>query len=179
MNILMYHREQDMGFSHHHRKAQGGTQKLRQTLEDQRGTIEFMTGDADGLIEICPQAYGATRLNPSRISLKVTSKGEQSEEQKEARKLLKQNGPSLEEEFLVKAQGSQISQELQRMEEKVYELISNTEVSKDREVEFHQQILDLNRAVRYWPMFRILILLVAGYMQVSHIIKFMKSRHIY
>jgi emp24/gp25L/p24 family/GOLD len=178
MNILMYHREQDMGFSHHHRKASGGTQKLRQTLEQQRGRIEFLTGDADGLIEICPQAYGATRLNPSRISLKVTSQSEVSDDQKVARKLLNQ-GPSLEEEFLVKAQGSQISQELQRMEEKVYELISNSESSKEREVDFHNQCVKLNRAVRYWPMFRILILLVAGYMQASHVIRFMKARHIH
>lgn len=167
-----------MGFSHHHRKASGGTQKLRQTLEQQRGSVEFLTGDADGLIEICPQAYGATRLNPSRISLKVTSQAETTDEQKAARKLMKQ-GPTLEEEFLVKAQGSQITQELQRLEEKVYELISNSESSKEREVEFHKQCVSLNRAVRYWPMFRILILLVAGYMQASHIIRFMKARHIH
>jgi hypothetical protein len=37
----------------------------------------------------------------------------------------------------------------------------------------------MNRASQYWPIIHLVVLLVTGFTQANHIIRFFKSRHIY
>jgi len=69
--------------------------------------------------------------------------------------------------------------ELSTFEGRAKDLLKNSEFSKEQEVKFHNKSVKLNNAVKYWPIFRILVLVVAGYVQATHVITYMKRKHIF
>lgn len=150
------------------------TGRLRQQLESREGVMEFITGELDGMIEICAQAFSASARNPARIHLRVHRKAPRP---KTSEAEIQLTTSSDTERF--NAHSSRISNELAHFEGRVRELAANADYAKEREHEFHEQSIALNKAVKYWPIFRIAILLLGGYIQVSRVISYMKSRHIY
>jgi hypothetical protein len=153
-----------------------GTQKIQHQIEDTEGFLEFETGKIDGHVEICVQSLSATRQSPSRVALNITARATADEH---AFVDQPQNEPPLviDPTALYQLHTSHITGEMTRLHNRIREIVSNAEYSRDVEVGFHQQSVSLNKAVRYWPAFRILILIVAGYLQVSYVLAYLKSRH--
>jgi len=153
-----------------------GTQKLMYQLEKKEGTLEFVTGGFDGHVEICVQSLSATKVNPSRIALNVAIRATA-----DPNAVVDQpkNEPPLvlDPTAMLTFATSGITDEMSRLHGRMREIVSNAEYSRDVEVSFHQQSVALNKAVRYWPAFRIFILVVAGCIQVSSVLGYMKSRH--
>jgi emp24/gp25L/p24 family/GOLD len=154
--------------------------KKREQLEKKEGSFEYETGDLEGSLEICVQSYTATVESPSRVALSFRPESEDDEIEKllaAERKLM--NERLKVENRVVKEETSRITAELMRMQRRAKSLASDAQFSKQREEAFHNQSISLNRAVKFWPMVRMVVLLIGGYLQVTHVIKFMKSRHIY
>jgi hypothetical protein len=157
-------------------------QKIRQPLESESGQIGYYTGHLlGGTIEVCVQSYTATVEMPSRVSLDIheldDSKAVDEELAEKRRALTKEQVEA--ENKLVKEETSRITSELMRMHRRAKSVGGDARYSKDREEAFHNLSVSLNKAVRYWPLFRMAVLLVGGYLQVTHVVSFMKSRHIY
>jgi len=174
MNILVFQREQSAGFKRKSHLNKSGTGKIREQLTERQGVIEFVTGSFDGLVEICVQSLSASQESPSRVALNITTKVEPTEKEETPPPVMDQG-----QAMRLRLETNRIGGELTRMEMRTREIMANAEYARDRELSFHEQSISLNKAVRYWPMFRILILVFAGYLQVSHVIQYMKSRHIY
>jgi emp24/gp25L/p24 family/GOLD len=175
VNILIFQRE-----VHLQGANKDGPQKIRHQVQDRRGEVKFKTGNSDGLVDICIQSYMATYRDPSRIELNITSIPTSKDEgrlrmMRSARNI----SAEIKEAQLTKTHSGVIANELLGMSRKLQEVKTNADSSKQREVEFHGTSISLHRAVRYWPMARIVILLIAGYLQVSHVVRFMRSKHIY
>jgi hypothetical protein len=153
-----------------------GTQKIQHQIEDVEGELEFQTGKIDGHVEICVQSLSATKASPSRVALNITAMAAADEY---AMVDQPENEPPmvLDPTAMYQLHTSHITGEMTRLHNRIREIVSNAEYSRDVEVGFHQQSVSLNKAVRYWPAFRILILIVAGYMQVSYVLTYLKSRH--
>jgi hypothetical protein len=153
-----------------------GTQKIQHQIEDTEGFLEFETGKIDGHVEICVQSLSATKVSPSRVALNITTMAAADEN---AVVDQPENEPPmvLDPTAMYQLHTSHITGEMTRLHSRIREIVSNAEYSRDVEVGFHQQSVSLNKAVRYWPAFRILILIVAGYMQVSYVLTYLKSRH--
>jgi hypothetical protein len=83
------------------------------------------------------------------------------------------------EKQIIETQTSRISGELMRMQRRADSIAGDADFSKEREAKFHDKSVALNKAVRFWPMFRMFILGVGGYLQVTSVISYMKSKHIY
>jgi len=98
-------------------------------------------------------------------------------EQRENEERIRQEKLDMENK-LVKTETSRISSELMRMHRRAKSIAGDAQFSKEREESFFHKSVSLNRAVRYWPMFRLLVLMVGGYLQVSHVVQYMKRRHI-
>ena len=73
---------------------------------------------------------------------------------------------------------SAFSKEMIRAENLVRNILSSAEVVKTEEAEFHEQSVRMEKGVHFWPMLHLVCLIVAAYMQVRHIVQFMKSKHI-
>lgn len=184
MMIQMNHLVEEHGRRRSAGANKNGTRKLRQDITETSGRLEFLTGDRDGFIEICAQAYLATSTEPRRFGMAVSKmsmeeyEDEKNKVKKEARNDVKVPD-NIQSEMLVKVETSRITTELERFTKRIQDISNTAQSSKERESSFHQSSISLSRAVRRYPIFRICILLVAGYMQASHVVKYMRSRHIY
>lgn len=184
MMIQMNHLLDDNGRRRSAGTNKNGTRKLREDLQAKEGRLEFLSGERDGYIEICVQAYTATRTSPRRIGLRIEKMPvAEYERQKEGIKESKSDEVKvpgdIQSEMLVKVETSRITTELGRLKVRCADLGNSASTAKKRETEFHQTSVNLSKAARYYPIFRIAILLVAGYMQASHVVQYMKTRHIY
>lgn len=157
------------------------TNKLRVQLEEREGVLEFPTAsDGNSVVEICLQSYFATQEDPSRVGLNLTVAvpDDNSYEVKEAQMSEEQIALIQQSNRVVKSQTSGITQELLRLEKDVVNIRKDVGRSSRQAVDFQIKTEKLNNAVYYWPMFRIFVLLLAGYLQVSHVLSYMKKHHI-
>jgi hypothetical protein len=155
--------------------------KQREPLKQRSGSFDYRTGALEGgTLEVCIQSYTATTDSPSRVAFTVATPSNVHE----IEQALQSERTELYERMnvatkLVNAETSRITTELVRMHRRAKALADDGQYSKQNEEEFHNESIKLNRAVQYWPMLRIAILLLGGYMQVTHVVAYMKSRHIY
>lgn len=156
--------------------------KAREQLEETTGEIFYETKDLyEGTIEVCIQSYTATTETPSRVGIRLEIlNNDSSNTIEKMQKELEEKSRQLESETtVVKEQSSRITAELMRMHRRAKLVSGDAQYAKNREESFHQASIDLQKAVKFWPMLRILILFVTAYLQVSHVVDFMKKRHIY
>ena len=183
MLIQMNHLVEDNGRRRSAGANKKGTRKLREDITNRHGQIEFFTGERDGFVEICVQAYLATAKDPRRFGMSVVLKSmEVYNREKEAKEPVKAfpNVPQqIQSDMTLAVETSRITKELERHKQRVQDISGNMAASKDRQASFHETSVSLSRGVRRYPIFRICILLVAGYMQASHVVRYMRSRHIY
>jgi hypothetical protein len=153
------------------------TGRIREELTEQQGTIEFMTGDTDGTVDICVQSISALTSSPSRFMLNVTVEQTIDPEQQEVmdRQI---DGVDPLETNEVKVQMSRLERDMQTLSNRVSTILSNSAVNKDQEVAFHDQSAAMNRAATYWPIIRLTVLVVTGFTQANHIVRYMKTHHI-
>jgi len=159
-----------------------GTGKLRQLVETETGTLNFYTGNTAGVLEICIQSYKATPSKPRRVGLSIQQRSATLQEQKQNAPIQKEQEKipdNVQSDSTLAVETSHISIELEKMEQKITELVSNSARSKDIEQDFHSKSIYLNKAVRFWPIFRIVVVILAGVVQAHLVVSYMKSRHIY
>jgi hypothetical protein len=183
MNIVATYREFEEHEADGSFKARPSLARERLQLEEMTGVMFFRTPDWVGYLEICVQCFDATYQTPSRISLNITSSedslrlyeaiSKSNSMSEELRKRLKQS------QQVLKTETSGITRELGKLDSLVASIFKQSQVSAGRNVEFQENSLKLNKAVRYWPMFRIVILMIGGYLQVSFVLDYMKRKHIY
>jgi emp24/gp25L/p24 family/GOLD len=157
--------------------------KIRHQVEETDGSFEFEVDELDENLEICIQSYSASSETPSRVSIIITATKSQEDIDLERLTLaLKQHAAQAkvdEIEQVVKTQTSRISSELMRMKKRTETIVQEIDYSKQREAEFQSKSISLNKAVTYYPIARILIIIMAACMQVSYVVDYMRSKHIY
>ena len=163
-----------------------GSSRIRTQIEEPKGAVHFYNGNGGGQLEICRQSFKATPAAPRRIALNITQRAATVQEQLKNTPIydeVKQNEEKIPDKeqgnAILNVESSRISLELGRMEEKLKELASHSELSRDMEQDFHKKQVNLHRAVRYWPMFRIIVVIVAGVAQAIWALNHMKSRHVF
>jgi hypothetical protein len=155
--------------------------KHREPLVERSGAFEYYTGNInDGNFELCIQSYTANVEHASRVA--VTWDIESDIHEIEA-SILKERQLLAEqmhiEKKLISTETSRITAELMRIYRRAKALSDDTQYSKQSESEFHAISMKLNQAIKHWYIFRVLVLFLGGYIQVSYIIKYMKSKHLY
>lgn len=166
---------------HHHREraAKAPSGRIRQQLTQREGTIEYTTGIQQGLVEICVQAIAASKRWPSRIAVRVfqdklESSGRKLVLQKLARgQVIRSGAEQLTE------QSSRLTDELKRISNHIKQIAGTAEHTKQREKALQDRSLSLQNAVKFWPIFRMFVLISAAYMQTHYVVSFMKRKHIF
>lgn len=156
-----------------------GQGRVREELTRREGTIEFLTGNEDGTVEICVQSIVANRNSPSRVALNVTmsSVAKESSED-EASSKQRQSGDSGMDHEAAKAQMSRLERDMQTLSNRVRAILNNADFNKDQEVAFHDQSVAMHSAAMYWPIIQLIVIVVTGFTQANHIIRYMKTHHI-
>lgn len=154
--------------------TKGGQGRLREELFQREGTIEFMTGEEDGIVDICVQSIIANRNSPSRVSLRVTMDFTDEIE----------NDNEIESETdgldhsAVKTQMTRLERDMQTLNNRIRTIMNNADQNKEQELAFHQQSVSMNGAAVYWPIIQLIVIVITGFTQVNHIVRYMKQHHI-
>lgn len=119
----------------------------------------------DGEVEICIRASTASSKNPLRFGLKV-----------------EESAPNIDDDASwndgVSKQWTQMEEEIRLSMRTMKAIQAEADYSKDRDATFHKQTLDMYAASMYWPIVHVCVLLLTGFTQATHIVRFFKSRHI-
>jgi hypothetical protein len=73
---------------------------------------------------------------------------------------------------------SHLELEMKRIDSGMQSILSEADFVKTKEGAFHIQTMNMHRATTYWPIVQCLVLLMTGFTQASHIVRFFKSRRI-
>lgn len=73
---------------------------------------------------------------------------------------------------------SHMEHSLHRLLQETNRFVTSADYMKDQEAIFYQKSVDMNQISKYWPILHLIVLIVTGFTQANHIIKFFKSRHI-
>lgn len=152
-----------------------GQGRVREELEQQQGSIQFLTGDEDGTVEICVQSILASIKNPNRFTLKVTWAAADEEEEK--RQKSKEGGGGLDSSAVLTNMG-RLERDIQTLQNRVKACLNNADFNKEQEASFHQQSVSMNKAAFYWPMIHLVVILAAGFTQANHIVTYLRRHHI-
>jgi len=146
---------------------------LIKTLEDTEGVVKYHT-NGSGEVHVCveiKELAGRKYARPTLVGLRLTESSLDDDSSESVKK--HEKGQTAAKEHL-----SEMEKLLNKMIQETSMLLKHADLIKDDEVRFHQKSADMNSASRWWPMMHVVVLLVTGFTQANHIIKFFKSRHI-
>jgi hypothetical protein len=151
-----------------------GQGRVREELTKRQGTIEFLTGEEDGTVDICVQSIVANRNSPSRIALNVTMVADDEVEENEA---IEPESAKVDHEA-AKTQMSRLERDLQTLNNRVRAILNNADFNKNQQGAFIDQSVSMHSAATYWPIIQVMIIIVTGITQSNHIIRYMRTHHI-
>jgi len=140
-----------------------------QLIQEKEGSVKHKF-EVDGEATICIRASTASGKNPIRFGLQITKadtgdlpyKSKRSQDSKDA----------------VSSNLSRMEVEMRRIQAGMKTILAEADFSKDRDALFHKQTLGMHSATMFWPIVRVLVLLMTGFTQASHIVSFFQSRRI-
>lgn len=136
-----------------------------------------------GPVQICVHSLFANKNGPYQIGLEVTEQKDLSQERSdliESLNAAEAKARALQNEVTdtVLVHLSAFSKEMIRAENLVRTILASADVVKKEETEFYEHSQKMQRSVRFWPMMQLACLLVAAFLQVRHILEWMKIHHI-
>jgi hypothetical protein len=135
------------------------------TLEHAKGEFEH-SFEVDGQAEICIQAMGASAKNPMRFGVRVVK----TDSDPIAAVVL--SGSDLDGHL------SHMELEMQRIQSGMKRILTEADFSKERDAHFHKQTLSMHSATLFWPIVQVCVLIMTGFAQASHIVRFFQTRRI-
>lgn len=142
--------------------------RVREILSAKYGSVAFATAEDDSTVHICFQAYSASRGAPQLLSIDIYADS--------IAKPIPRMTP--EEERILISQTGVVDTELTKMLKRIDEIWVAARKGKAIQADFYQLSVDLDNAIKYWPMGRMVILAVAAFLQVRYVVRYMKSKHI-
>jgi hypothetical protein len=68
--------------------------------------------------------------------------------------------------------------EMKHLMNSMKDIIAEADFSKDRETHFHHQTLSMHAASMWWPIVQLCVLLLTGFTQANHVVRFLKSKRL-
>eukprot|EP00978_Attheya_sp_CCMP212_P020196 scaffold57525_cov63-Attheya_sp.AAC.3 len=134
-------------------------------LVEKQGSISYDV-PMDGEVDVCIRASPASREHPMRFGIEITSEVMMNDDGDP------KNNNAGNKHF------SNMEHTTRRLESILARILSEADYAKEREVVFHNQSIAMNAASMWWPILQLCVLLVTGFTQVSHMVRFFKTRHI-
>lgn len=167
-----------------------GSGRIREELAQRKGRFEFLTGKNAGTVEICVQSILASARKPARFHLKVDTAASDNEYDdddgfyddddhiSESASKSKTKDPDHLEHRELSTKMTRLERDLQTLQNRVKACLNNADYNKDQEALFHEQSISMNKATKYWPMIQLTVLIVTGFTQANHIVRYLKTHHI-
>jgi hypothetical protein len=141
--------------------------KLRPTSEElksRKGSV-FHTVELNGEVDICIRASSASSKNPMRFGILVNKKPDETE-------LESDNQDPADHHW------THMEREMRHLTVQMKSILGEADFSKEREMSFHSQSEKMHAATTWWPIMHLSIMLMTGFTQAGHIVRFFKTRRI-
>eukprot|EP00536_Pseudo-nitzschia_multiseries_P000118 jgi/Psemu1/321464/estExt_fgenesh1_pg.C_20091 len=164
-----------------------GSGRIREELAQPKGRIDFLTGKDAGTVEVCVQSILASPKKPARFYLKVETAASDNEyddddgyydDDSHISETGTKKDPDHLEHRELSSKMTRLERDLQTLQNRVRACLNNADFNKDQETIFHEQSVSMNRATKYWPMIQLTVLIVTGFTQANHIVRYLKTHHI-
>jgi hypothetical protein len=140
---------------------------LSQLLDDVSGFVTHQF-EVDGTATICFRSSKASTSRPITFAFRV-----ETSEQDPSIAIPKVLGKAAVDKHL-----THMEQELQRITAAINHVLKEADLNKHQDGLFHEQTLAMHSATIFWPIVQVCVLLITGFTQASHIVRFFKSRRI-
>jgi len=140
-------------------------------LQKKKGSVEH-TVQTSGEVQVCFRASGANSQNPMRFGLRVEKEDEVHAHYEGL--LNKAANASAADHHL-----THMEVEMKHLIVSMKNILSEADFGKDREMAFHEKTLSMHAASLWWPIVQISVLLLTGFTQVNHMVRFFQRRRIF
>lgn len=140
-------------------------QPVSQELKDTKGSFVHRIHE-DATADVCIRASTASASNPMRFHLRIEEVGDFDPDE------LEKNALGADHHW------SFLETQMDRIEHEMHGIIAEADFFKERDAVYHQQTDDMHKATTFWPILHIGILLITGFTQANHIVRFFQSRRI-
>jgi len=130
-----------------------------------------------GSATICIRASNASSKAPIVFALRVTTSEEVPEIKVAGAGGSKKSARS-EKTANVDQHLTHMERELKRITSAMEHVLREADLNKNQDAVFHEQTLAMHSATTFWPIVQVCVLLMTGFTQASHIVRFFKSRRI-
>mmetsp|Transcript_10163 Transcript_10163/g.13591 ORF Transcript_10163/g.13591 Transcript_10163/m.13591 type:complete len:188 (+) Transcript_10163:192-755(+) len=143
-------------------------------IKDKKGTREYLT-DSDAPVSICVRSLTASAAKASRFSLEIKAFEPVDEEEEKKRKEREKIEQKLEHSKISRSLNS-VEGQIRRMLSAATMLEKNADLTKEEDVKFWQVMDSMHSSSLYWPLIQLVVLIVTGYIQAQHLLRYIKRR---
>lgn len=148
----------------HAKSGKPTTLELSSTI----GSVEHTT-ILSGEVQICFRPSGASSLHPMRFGLQVDKEDEVHAHE------------DLDKAFNLTATDHHLTHmevEMKHLVVSMKNILNEADYGKDREMAFHEKTLSMHAASMWWPIVQLSVLMLTGFTQVNHMVRFFQRRRI-
>lgn len=132
------------------------------------GSVEHTT-ILSGEVQVCFRPSGASSIHPMRFGLQVDKEDEVHAHE------------DLGNTFNLTATDHHLTHmevEMKHLVVSMKNILHEADYGKDREMAFHEKTLSMHAASMWWPIVQLSVLMLTGFTQVNHMVRFFQRRRI-
>jgi emp24/gp25L/p24 family/GOLD len=161
----------------HHAPVRDRLHPLSKMVQEEEGFVVHKF-EVDGTANVCLRASAASPTRPVAFAMRIETDDEIPAELLDngsgGAKKRKQDVPAANvDEHL-----GHMERELVRISGAMEHVLREADANKDQDALFHEQTMAMHSATTFWPIVQVGVLLMTGFTQASHIVRFFKSRRI-
>eukprot|EP00591_Stephanopyxis_turris_P006841 CAMPEP_0195518388 /NCGR_PEP_ID=MMETSP0794_2-20130614/12786_1 /TAXON_ID=515487 /ORGANISM="Stephanopyxis turris, Strain CCMP 815" /LENGTH=213 /DNA_ID=CAMNT_0040647339 /DNA_START=268 /DNA_END=909 /DNA_ORIENTATION=+ len=148
-----------------HKKKHQPHKKVNNKITNQSGKISHKV-ELDGPVQVCIFSHAAHAKNPVRLGFQIMEGLGDNEKDAE------------NNEKEVKDHITRLYIHVTELTNVIGGVLREADYAKEREIEFHSLSQNMHAASQWWPIVHIFVLLLTGFTQASHMVRFFKSKRL-
>lgn len=144
----------------------------QERITQTKGSVAYET-QQNGQVEVCLRASMASSQNPMRFALHIQKESEIHAHEEHEEQLQQQRDATDADRHL-----THMELEMKHLMISMKNIIAEADFSKERETHFHHQTLSMHAASMWWPIVQLCVLLLTGFTQANHVVRFLKSKRL-
>lgn len=152
----------------------GHLRPTNQMLIERAGNVTHRF-EVDGTAAVCVRSSSASKERPLRFGLRVVKDDSINLLSASIHRADAAVGDGTSK---VMRHLSFMAMDIQRVGFAMKNVLAEADFAKERDTVFHKQTQEMDEATVFWPVVQVCVLLMTGFAQASHIVRFFKSRRI-
>lgn len=171
--------EDDVIVQRHDKYSKYDSQPKIHIIEHPRGVMQYET-HFDGRVHVCLKSQRRHLLDAISLTIEEVSRDDDDKVKmnQEIQRDIKKANDIISQNEMAKKHISVIDQAIQNLVQESNQMLNNADATKNVEKRYHGKSEEMNRAMKWWPIFHIMVLVFTAITQMNHMKIFFKRRNI-